>query len=141
MRRKLVTALSTLLLALPAALFFGAPAAQAAAIEPPVNCRPFHTEDPYYGETCYEWEGDDQWVYDGASDGWSARVEIETLYGKVRWCASTGTAGHWTECKLDHEEGSCVHFRMYEQDGGDNGPTRYWTPWTTWISTTSGRDC
>ncbi|MEV4619898.1 hypothetical protein AB0J74_14460 [Asanoa sp. NPDC049573] len=140
MRRKLVTVLSALLLALPAAVFFGAPA-QAAAKEPPAGCRYFHTVNPYYGDTCYEWDGDDQWVYDGVGDGWSARVEIETLYGKVRWCANTETAGHWVECTFDHEEGSCVHFRMYEQDGGDNGPTRYWTDWTPWISTSTGADC
>jgi hypothetical protein len=138
MRRRLVAVLSMLLLAVPAAVVIGAPAAQAAS--PPGACEYFYS-DPYYGETCFEWEGDDQWVWDGAPNGWGVVVQIETDYGKVRWCANREGASTWVECKFDHDEDHCVRFRLFEQDDGADGPTRNLTAWSQYISIRTGSNC
>jgi hypothetical protein len=112
--------------------------AQAHSGTPPAACVYYESS---FGASCFEWEGDDQWVADLASNGWSARAQIETNYGKTRWCANTHTAPSWHECTFDHDEDGCVRWRMYEQDGGDTGPTRNWTNWTAWHSIRTGDAC
>jgi hypothetical protein len=90
--------------------------------------------------SCFEWDGDDQWVQDSKSNDGSARAQIQTNYGKVRWCANTHQAVSWYECTFDHSENTCVRWRMYEQHG-TGGPSRNWTPWTRWHSTSTGDLC
>jgi hypothetical protein len=92
------------------------------------------------GSTCFEWNGDDQWVYDRANS-WRVGVQIRTDYGKVRWCVNAHGPGTWHECTFDHLEGRCVQFRLYEQYGGPTGPTRSWTNWTEPIRTSTGNPC
>jgi hypothetical protein len=116
----------------------GSPAAQAHEGGPPAACRGFFSD---FGETCFEWSGDDQWVYRAVSGSWNPRVQIETNYGKTRWCANTHGADTWHECTFDHDEDGCVRFRMFEQLGNDNTQTRRWTVWSPWVSISTGATC
>jgi hypothetical protein len=104
---------------------------------PPAGC---YAYDAPFGASCFEWAGDDHWVKDKLANDWSARVQIETTYGKVRWCANTHGAVSWHECTFDHQEGTCVRWRMFEQNG-TGGPTRNWTNWSYWHSTSTGDIC
>jgi len=112
-------------------------AAAPAAVQatPPNGCLSFST---VFGQTCYEWEGDDQWVRDLDPNGWTTVVEIRTNYGKFRDCAAPAAADGWKECKFDHEEKKCVSFRLIEKRGTALGRQ---TAWTLFYSTTSGKEC
>jgi hypothetical protein len=117
---------------------FAAPAASAHSGGPTDACVLYTAT---IGSTCFEWNGDDQWVYDRPpSNGWSVGVEIRTDYGKIRWCVNSHGADTWHECNFDHLEDHCVQFRLYEQNGV-GGPTRNWTNWTRPISTSTGNLC
>jgi hypothetical protein len=83
-----------------------------------------------HGWTCYEAQGDDQWVIDTLNNDRRFWVYIETEYGKKRYCGDD-TAG-WTECKFDHREHECVIFA-----GHYRAPDSYFG-WTGWVSTTTG---
>jgi hypothetical protein len=138
MRLRTITTAVALLLTV---LVSGASAAQAQPAQQadppsPENCWRFEAGDPIWGISCFQVNGDDQWVKDDEANGWAVGAQIQTNYGKTRWCANRNTAGSWVECKFDHRENTCVRFRLYEQDGGADGPTRNWTAWTPWLSTT-----
>jgi hypothetical protein len=103
---------------------------------PPAGCNPWLTTS--WGQTCYEYEGDDQWVRDLNANGWAAVVHVQTNYGKNRYCVSLPAAQGWGECTFDHRETGCVRFRMYEER---NGVTRNPTGWTLWHSIATGGFC
>ncbi|GAA1696977.1 hypothetical protein GCM10009745_48940 [Kribbella yunnanensis] len=107
----------------------------AAAISPPSGCRYFMTS---FGQTCYEWEGDDQWVRDLDPNGWTTIVEVETNYGKFRECAAPAAADGWRECGYDHEEKKCVRFRLVERTGVS---TNRVSNWSLFYSTSTGNEC
>ena len=136
-RAKMLTFSVLVLLAASIGLLSTASPAAAHTGQPPNGCR--YYESPF-GASCFEWDGDDQWVQDSEPNDWSARAQIQTSYGKVRWCANTHHAVSWHECEFDHSENTCVRWRMYEQHG-TGGPTRNWTPWTRWHSTSTGDLC
>ncbi|NEA34525.1 hypothetical protein [Streptomyces sp. SID13031] len=132
--RTLVALAGTALLTLTGATTAtAAPTAVQAA--PPFACLNFYAG---WGETCYEWDGDDQWVRDLDANGYTAVVEVRTNYGKFRECAAPTAAEGWKECKYDHEEKKCVSFRMTEHKG--TTPGRH-TNWTLWYSTSTGKEC
>lgn len=131
---RVLTAVGFLLLA----SVFTAPSAQAHSGGPTGACTLYTYT---IGSTCFEWNGDDQWVYDRPpADGWRVGVQIRTDYGKIRWCVNAHGAGTWHECTFDHREHRCVQFRLYEQNG-PSGPTRNWRNWTRPISTSTGDPC
>jgi hypothetical protein len=107
----------------------------AALVSPPTACRYFITT---YGETCYEWDGDDQWVRDRDANGWTTIVEIQTNYDKYRECVAPAAADGWRECGFDHKENKCVRFRMVERKGV---LTNRVSTWTLFYSTSTGTEC
>jgi hypothetical protein len=115
---------SLLLLALPATsqAHRGGPPADDCEAAPNVNIEG-------WGDACFEVEGDAHWVRDQTPNDWSVRVQIQTDYGKIRWCANTHGADSWHRCNFDHREFSCVRWRMFEQKGRS---TRKWTDWSAW---------
>lgn len=102
----------------------------------------FGAGDTRWGNSCFEPIEDDQWVEDvQPSNGWNVRVQSETNYGKIRWCAPTDyEVSGWHGCGYDHREDSCVRFRGYEQQSGGTA-TRRWTNWTDWLSVSHGGYC
>jgi len=112
-----------------------APAMAPAATWPNVNCVGIITTNT---RTCYQWEGDDQWVVDDNANGWKSVVHVQTSYGKDRYCGAPPKADGWGVCNYDHRENTCVHFRTYELK---DGATRYLTPFGPWYNTASGNDC
>lgn len=134
MKRKAMAAVGAMTLAF---FGFGTSSAQAHEGGPTDDCVLFTTS---YGATCFEWNGDDQWVYDGASNGLRVGVLIETDYGKTRICENAHGAGTWHECKFDHREERCVRFAMYQRDGA-NGEPRDVTNYSPWVSIRTGRAC
>jgi hypothetical protein len=60
-------------------------------------------------------------------------VQLQTNYGKTRWCANTHGAVSWHMCNHDHRENACVRWRMFEQNHG--GETFGWTEWSDWWET------
>jgi hypothetical protein len=121
------------------------PTAQAHEGEEADDCVGYLWTDPFYGETCFEVDGDDQWVYDGDQNGWRVGVNIATDYGKIRHCENTHGEGTWHECTFNHDEDGCVSYQLYERDadeqnGGDGEPD-YHSPWSPWISIRTGAPC
>ncbi|NEA34524.1 hypothetical protein [Streptomyces sp. SID13031] len=101
----------------------------------PTNCVGIATA---WAATCYQWDGDDQWVIDGDANGWTAIAHVETNYGKTRECVAPAAADGWKECKYDHREGTCVRFFLYEKKGSDLGRFSAWSPW---YKTSNGNAC
>ncbi|TDD63083.1 hypothetical protein E1263_01895 [Kribbella antibiotica] len=99
------------------------------------KCRFFGT---YWGETCFQWVGDNQWVRDLQENGWATVVHVQTNYGKDNYCQSLPAAQGWDYCDFDHKEGKCVRFRFYELK---NGTTRNFTVWSNWYGTEYGSLC
>jgi hypothetical protein len=87
-----------------------------------------------WGDACFEVIGDAHWVRDQTRNHWSVRVQIQTDYGKIRWCANTHRADSWHRCNFNHREESCVRWRMFEQREipPQVGTTRKWTDWSAW---------
>jgi hypothetical protein len=133
MPRFAATLAAVALVTLGGATATAAPAA--AETWPPFDCLNFST---VFGDTCYEWAGDDQWVRDTDANGWTTIAEVETNYGKYRECAAPAAKDGWKECKFDHEEKKCVRFRMVERKGSATGRV---SNWTLWYSTSSGKEC
>ncbi|MFF0339888.1 hypothetical protein [Kribbella sp. NPDC004875] len=90
------------------------------------------------GSTCFKWVGDNQWVFDGLTNGWAAVTQVQTNYGKNRYCQALPSAEGWGYCNYDHVEGKCVRFRMYELK---DGVTRSWGAWSKWYGTDYGWPC
>jgi hypothetical protein len=90
------------------------------------------------GGTCFQWVGDDQWVFDGWTNGWATVVHVNTNYGKDRYCQALPSAQGWAKCNYDHREDKCVRFRMYELK---DGTTRNWTDWSPWYGADYGWPC
>lgn len=101
----------------------------------PSNCTGIATA---WAATCYQWDGDDQWVIDGDANGWTAVAYVETNYGKVRECVAPSAADGWKECLFDHRESTCVRFFLYEKKDGNVGRVSAWSPW---YSTSTGNRC
>lgn len=102
------------------------------------NCRPgFFT---FYGRTCYEWSGDDQWVRDESDNGYRTVARAETTYGKVRDCIAPVVGQGWGECKFDHDEDFCVRFQLYELRTSD-GHERNATVPSDWYRISDGLPC
>lgn len=103
---------------------------------PPSGCSPTVTTP--WGQTCFEYEGDDQWIRDLDANGWQAVVHVQTNYAKNRYCGALPAADGWGECAYDHRENSCVRFRMYELK---DGVTRNLTGFTLWHRVSDGGFC
>lgn len=101
----------------------------------PSNCVGIATT---WAATCYQWEGDDQWVIDGDANGWTAIAHVETNYGKTRECVAPAAADGWKECLYDHREGTCLRFFLFEKKGNELGRFSAWSPW---YSTSTGARC
>lgn len=131
--------LGTLTGAVLVTLFLATPAS--AHSSSPPQCG-YYDGGASYGYTCFEWDGDDQWVYDAASNGWGVGVDIRTNYGKYRSCEKTHGAGKWHECKFDHRENTCVQFRLYQRNWNGSTVVRdYYTKWSQWVNTATGKPC
>jgi hypothetical protein len=99
-----------------------------------------------WGDVCFEAHGDAHWVRDQTPNEWSVRAQIQTDYGKTRWCANTHGAdsepvkASWHRCNFNHLEDRCVRWRMFEQREAPPqvGFTRKWTRWSGWTHTTFG---
>lgn len=103
-----------------------------AGVVPPANCFLLHDGNK---ADCFLSYGDVHYVLDNKIDGWRVGIEIQTNYGKTRWCVDADGAGNgWTACNFDHREKTLVRTRIYEQNG-PNGPTRNWSSWSGWVST------
>lgn len=136
MRVKSILTLLAMVLA-----FFALGATPAYADSPPAGCTYYDggTGNNTYYDSCYEYSGDDHWVLDKESNGWSAAAQIETDYGKTRTCVNSETAGNWHECTFDHREECAVRWRLYEVNLSEPGdPTRRFTAWTPWVSVRTG---
>ncbi|MFF1815910.1 hypothetical protein ACFVWG_01350 [Kribbella sp. NPDC058245] len=90
------------------------------------------------GNTCFEWVGDIQWVQDNIENGWATVVNVQTNYGKDRYCQAPPKAKGWGYCDYDHKEGKCVRWRFYELK---DGTTRNWGYWSAWYGTAYGYPC
>lgn len=131
--------LGTLAGAVLAMMFLATPAS--AHTGSPPQCG-YYDGGASYGATCYEWDGDDQWVYDAASNGRGVGVEIYTNYDKFRRCENTHGAGTWHECQFDHRENTCVTFRLYERNSSGTSVDRFnYTAWSQWVNTATGNPC
>lgn len=106
----------------------------AAAAPPACNVR----ITVWYGETCFQAEGDEQWIRDLDANGWQAWVHVQTNYDKNRYCGALPAADGWGVCSYDHDETKCVRFRMYEEKGGVE---RNFTTWTAWHKVSTGGLC
>jgi hypothetical protein len=131
MRLKATIAVAVLL----GSMFVAPPAL---ADSPPGACRE-HDFGISYGRACFEWSGDDFWVRDNSSNGWSVRAQIEESYHpyRVRWCVNSESAPNWHECRYDMSEGQWIRWRLFEQNG-QGGPTRNWTAWSYWHCASNG---
>jgi len=109
--------------------------AAAATPPPPDQCRGMGYD---YGVTCFQWNGDKQWVEDRVANGWAIVVHSQTNYGKDRYCQSLPAADGWAYCDYDHIEGKCVRFMMYELK---DGVTRNPSGWSLWYGTEYGSPC
>lgn len=107
-----------------------------AAAGAPVDHCIFHAI--YFGNTCFQWVGDDQWVQDLDENGWATTVHVQTNYGKNRYCAAPPKAKGWGVCNYDHKEGKCVRWRFYELKGNE---TRNWSAFSQWWGTEYGTAC
>ena len=96
-----------------------------------------HVGDGLVGEAL-QWVGDDQWVFDGWTNGWAAVVHVQTNYGKDRYCQALPSADGWGTCNYDHEEGKCVRFRLYELK---DGLVRNMSDFSRWYGTEYGSPC
>lgn len=103
---------------------------------PPAACRP--TVESAYAVSCYEYDGDDQWIRDLNANGWQAVVHVQTNYGKNRYCGALPAAQGWGECTYDHREEGCVRFRFYELK---DGVTRNWTVFSPYFHASNGTRC
>ncbi|MFC0626510.1 hypothetical protein [Kribbella deserti] len=92
----------------------------------------------WYGETCFQANGDEQWIRDLDPNGWQAWVHVQTNYGKNRYCGALPAADGWGKCSYDHDETKCVRFRMYEEKAGEE---RNFTSWTAWHKVSTGALC
>ncbi|GAA0580062.1 hypothetical protein HPO96_20330 [Kribbella sandramycini] len=99
------------------------------------TCRLFGT---YWGETCFQWVGDLQWVRDLQENGWATVFHVQTNYDKNRYCQALPKAQGWAYCNFDHKEGKCVRFRSYELKAGE---MRNHTVWSPWYGTEYGSPC
>lgn len=108
----------------------------AAAAAPPAGCVGIYTS---WGATCFQWDGDDQWVVDLDANGWTTVAGVDTNYGKERDCAAPAAADGWKECKYDHREGTCVRFFLYEKKS--NGTLNRVSAYSPWYSTSNGARC
>jgi hypothetical protein len=112
------------------------PAGTPAAAGPDYNsCVLFGTQ---VADTCFQWAGDKQWIKDNIANGWSGVVQVQTNYGKDRYCQAPPAAEGWAYCDFNHTEGKCVRFRTYELK---NGETRNWHEWSKWYGTDYGWPC
>ncbi|MEV6285338.1 hypothetical protein [Kribbella sp. NPDC051770] len=107
-----------------------------AAAAPPAGCVGIYTS---WAATCFQWDGDDQWVVDLDANGWTAVAGVDTNYGKERDCAAPAAADGWKECKYDHREGTCVRFFLYEKKS--NGTLNRVSAYSPWYSTSNGARC
>ncbi|MEU4391731.1 hypothetical protein [Kribbella sp. NPDC023855] len=119
----------------PAPQLAGTASATTALAAGPTNCIGIATS---WAATCYQWDGDDQWVRDLDPNGWTAIVHLETNYGKTRECAAPAAADGWKECGFDHRESECVRFFLYEKKGTSLGR---FSAWSDWYSTSTGNRC
>lgn len=103
---------------------------------PPADCRPYVQSS--YAISCYEYDGDDQWIRDLDANGWQAVVHVQTNYGKNRYCGALPAAQGWGECTYDHREDGCVRFRFYELK---DGVTRNWTVFSPYYHASNGTLC
>ncbi|TWD79792.1 hypothetical protein FB561_0858 [Kribbella amoyensis] len=103
---------------------------------PPAACRPY--VESAYAQSCYEYDGDDQWIRDLNANGWQAVVHVQTNYGKNRYCGALPAAQGWGECTYDHREDGCVRFRFYELK---DGVTRNWTVFSPYFHASTGTRC
>lgn len=101
------------------------------------NCRQWGT---YWGETCFQWVGDVQWVKDNITNGWTTAFHVQTNYGKDRYCGAPKAADGWGYCNYNHIEGKCVRWRSYEL-WRPTGETRNFTVWSAWYGTEYGSLC
>ncbi|MBB5838494.1 hypothetical protein [Kribbella italica] len=108
----------------------------AVAATPPAGCVGIYTS---WGATCFQWDGDDQWVVDLDANGWTTVAGVDTNYGKERDCAAPAAADGWKECKYDHREGTCVRFFLYEKKS--NGTLNRVSAYSPWYSTSNGARC
>ena len=69
-----------------------------------------------YVTSCFEYHGDDFWVYDGEKDGRSAVVIWWTSYGRTGTCRNKKGYGTWHECKYDMKEGETVYWDHFTYD-------------------------
>lgn len=99
------------------------------------TCFAFGINNQEHGRSCYEYDGDDQWVLDTYDNDRQARVHVWTEYGKDRYCADD-TSG-WTQCDYNHKEHECVRFHGYYPPHSANNHF----PATPWISTSTGKGC
>lgn len=106
------------------------------AAAPPAGCVGIYTS---WGATCFQWDGDDQWVVDLDANGWTTVAGVDTNYGKERDCAAPAAADGWKECKYDHREGTCVRFFLYEKKS--NGTLNRVSAYSAWYSTSNGARC
>ncbi|WP_112248255.1 hypothetical protein [Kribbella monticola] len=103
---------------------------------PPAACRPYVQSS--YAISCYEYNGDVQWIRDLDANGWQAVVHVQTDYGKNRYCGALPAAQGWGYCNYDHREDSCVRFRFYELK---DGVTRNWTVFSPYYHASTGTLC
>ncbi|MGH3735500.1 MAG: hypothetical protein ACRDT6_07745 [Micromonosporaceae bacterium] len=142
-RKKIITSVA-LLLAVSLGLAVNlSPASADLGSGPPIDC---YTKEFYdskgnrYGQSCFQWYGDDQWVNDSTRNGRRVGVDIQTNYGKYRRCENTHGGSTWHRCYFDHKESGCVRFRGYEYD---SSTSQYYnvTSWTSWRKVSTGGAC
>ncbi len=92
----------------------------------------------FWGQHCFQWEGDVSWVQDHQENGWATVFHIQTNYGKDRYCQAPSKADGWGYCDYDHREGKCVRWRIYELK---DGTTRNLTLFSAWYGTEYGSPC
>jgi hypothetical protein len=138
--RALLTVLASA--ALLGAILLLPAAGEAHKTGPPEDCEwTWEINAEGWGDSCFEPDGDKHWVRDQTPNHWSVRIQIQTDYGKIRWCANTHGADSWHSCNFDHREDTCVRWRMFEQSDRVPIPldnTRKWTDWSAWENTSTG---
>ncbi|MGC4936603.1 hypothetical protein [Kribbella sp. DT2] len=118
---------AVLLVAGTATTATAAPVATLGDAPPGVRCSFFWNTS--FADTCFESDGDDQWIRDLVANGWAAVVHVQLNYLKDRTCKAMPAAEGWGVCKFDHVEDKCVRFQLYEQKGDAIRNRTHWSRW------------
>lgn len=91
------------------------------------------------GRTCFQSDGDWQWVRDDIANGWTTYGQLETTYGDIhRYCKAPPKADGGGWCNWNVGEQGCVKYRVFETDGYTD---RNFSGWSRWYSASTGAAC